>query len=309
MKTIKVGTRQSPLALWQTNYVIEALKQKHSDYQFELVPMCTKGDKFLHVSLDKVGGKGLFTKELETGLLAGSIDFAVHSLKDLPTQLPPGLLIGAVTERHDPREVLISKKGKGFNELPRGARIGTSSLRRKAQLLHHRPDLIMVDLRGNLQTRLKKMESQNLDAIVLAAAGVERLGWQDKITEKLDCSLCLPAAGQGALAIEVREDDELILSLIQGVHDKKTARCVMAERTLLDALEGGCHVPVGALAEEQDEKLYLEAIVGSLDGKVVLREKMYGSCTEPQALGLQVAEHLKKQGAAELLEKAGVCNE
>ncbi|NLW25116.1 MAG: hydroxymethylbilane synthase [Clostridia bacterium] len=302
-RTIKVGSRQSQLAMWQTKYVVKILEQKCPEYNFEIIPIKTKGDKILDVALAKIGDKGLFTKELEVAILEKKIDFAVHSMKDLPTVIPQGLMIAAITKRHDPRDVLISKDKLTFDRLPSGALVGTSSLRRKAQLLNKRPDLKLVDIRGNINTRLKKMETENLDAIILAAAGVERLGLQEVITEKLDTSICLPAVGQGCIGIEVRAGDEEIQNIVRIANDPDTEWCVLAERALLKTLEGGCQIPIGALAKIHDSQLTLEAIVASLDGKTLLRDKITGKVQEAEILGQKLAHQLKEQGATKILNQ------
>lgn len=302
-RVIKVGTRKSQLAMWQTNHVVEQLKNKNPSLKFEIIPISTKGDKLLDVALSKIGDKGLFTKELEIALLEGQIDFAVHSMKDLPTVLPEHLQISTMTKRYDSRDVLISPRNLTFFELPPKARIGTSSLRRKSQILHHRPDLTIEDLRGNLNTRLKKMETENFDAIILAAAGVERLGWKDVITEKLDFDICLPAVGQGSLGIETREDDEEIIEVVRTINDEPTELCIKAERALLKALEGGCQIPIGAYAMLAEDNLRLEAMVASLNGEVMIRDSIMGPKENCENLGIQLANLLKDQGATEILDQ------
>lgn len=301
-KKIKVGSRDSVLAMWQTQFVIERLLELTDQYEFEITSLKTKGDKILDVALSKIGDKGLFTKELEAGLLCGRIDFAVHSMKDMPTELPEGLQISSMLKRHNPADVLISERYASFAALPEGAKIGTSSLRRRAQLLHARPDLNIHDLRGNLQTRMRKMKEQNFDAIVLAAAGVERLGWQDLITEELDYEVCLPAVGQGVIGVETRSDDEEILKLVQLVNDKATAFCVQAERALQRTLEGGCQVPIGAYAYLKDDLLQLEGLVGSLDGKTIIRDYISGAPVQCEQLGTQLAQQLVEKGAQAVLD-------
>jgi len=302
-KTVKVGSRQSELAMWQTHHVVGILKEKLPDYDFKIIPIKTKGDKILDVALAKIGDKGLFTKELEIAILNGDVDFAVHSMKDLPTVIPDGLEIAAMTKRHDPRDVLIAKNNHCFNKLPKDARIGTSSLRRKAQLLSLRPDLKIVDIRGNINTRMKKMSTENYDAIILAAAGVERLGWQDKITEKLDYEICLPAVGQGSIGIEIRSNDQEIYNIVWLAKDQNTELCIEAERALLKSLEGGCQIPIGAIAEIEGNQLNLTAMVGSLDGKVVIRDSLKSNLSEPKKVGIELANVLKGQGAGKILNK------
>lgn len=302
-RIVKVGSRESALAMWQTEFVIQCLQQKTNDYIFEIVPIKTKGDKILDVALAKVGDKGLFTKELELAMLDGAIDLAVHSMKDMPTVLIEDLTIAAVLERHDPHDVLIAASGiPSFAQLPQGAKVGTSSLRRRAQLLHLKPDLEIHDIRGNLNTRLRKMTEEHFDALILAAAGVERLGWSEKITEKLSYDICLPAVSQGAIGVECRKDDAEILALTALVHDEKTAVCVQAERALLKALEGGCQVPIGALAELQDERIVLRGIVGSLDGQILLKDQQTGRADAPEQIGIDLAQRFMDNGAQQILE-------
>lgn len=300
-KVIKVGSRDSVLAMWQTNFVIEQLKKVTDEYDFEIVSLKTKGDKILDVSLAKIGDKGLFTQELESGLLNGEVAFAVHSMKDMPTQLPDGLQMSAVLTRHDPSDALISDKYQSFAELPQGAKVGTSSLRRKAQLLHARPDLDIHDLRGNLQTRMRKMREENFDAIILAAAGVERLEWHDQIKEKLSFDVCLPAVSQGVIGIETRSDDEEIIKLVQLINDKTTEACVAAERSLLKSLEGGCQIPIGAFAEITAEGLRLQGMVGSLDGKTIIRDEIIGKVEDGAELGEKLAARLSQAGGEKIL--------
>ena len=301
-KIVKVGTRESALALWQTQFVAEGLQMRAADYQFDIVPIKTKGDKILDVALAKVGDKGLFTKELELAMLAGEIDMAVHSMKDMPTTIVEGLMIAAVLERHDPHDVLLSPQYASFAALPQGAKVGTSSLRRRAQILHIRPDLAICDIRGNLNTRMRKMVEEKFDALILAAAGVERLGWADKITEYLDYGLCLPAVSQGAIGVECRADDTEIQQLLALIHHEPTALCVQAERSLLAALEGGCQVPIGALAQLTDGQLELRAVVGSLDGRMLLKEQITGAPQEAKEVGRRLAEMLWQNGAGKILE-------
>ena len=302
-KKIRVGSRDSVLAMWQTQFVIEQLQQETDAYEYEIISLKTKGDKILDVSLAKIGDKGLFTKELEVGLLQGEIDFAVHSMKDMPTVLPEGLQISSLLKRHNPADVLISDKYQSFAELPQGAKVGTSSLRRKAQLLHARPDLDIHDLRGNLQTRMRKMQEENFDGIILAAAGVERLDWHDKITEELSYDICLPAVSQGVIGVETRVDDSEIIALVQLVHDVQTANCVTAERALLKSLEGGCQIPIGAYAQLKDDMVLLQGLVGSLDGKTIIRDEISGPAAQSEQLGQQLAQRLSEQGGQAILEE------
>ncbi|AQS59518.1 hydroxymethylbilane synthase [Desulforamulus ferrireducens] len=300
---IVVGSRDSALALWQTRWVMEKLQQQHPDIHFELVTMKTKGDKMLDVALAKIGDKGLFTKELELAMQRKEIDFAVHSLKDMPTALPEGLTIGAVCKRDNPGDALISKDGRKLAELPQGARIGTSSLRRCAQLLHYRPDFRLESLRGNLNTRMKKFVAEDLDAIVLAAAGVMRMGWQDMIAEIIPFNICLPAVGQGAIAVECRSDDQEVVSLLQGIEHMETRAATDAERSLLRHLEGGCQIPIGALAEVINQKLSLTAIVANLDGSRLLRAQGEAPVAQARELGIEVAEKLLALGGRQILDQ------
>lgn len=302
-QTITVGSRDSALALWQTRWVIEQLQQLNPDVSFKIVEMKTKGDKMLDVALAKIGDKGLFTKELEIAMQQREIDFAVHSLKDMPTTLPEELVIGAVCRRDNPGDALISKDGKKLSQLPRGARIGTSSLRRCAQLLAFRPDFQLEALRGNLNTRMKKLVSERLDAIVLAAAGIYRMGWEDMIAEIIPFNVCLPAVGQGAIAVECREDDVDIIRLLQGIEHSETRAATDAERSLLRHLEGGCQVPIGAFGEVKNNVLKLSAIVATLDGSQIIRTQGEAPVDKAWALGVEVAEKLLYMGGKEILQK------
>lgn len=302
MKRIVVGTRKSPLALTQTEWVMEQLQKHHPDLEIGMEKIVTKGDRILDVTLSKVGGKGLFIKEIEQAMYDRTVDFAVHSLKDMPTEMPEGLMLVAITHREDPRDVVITRDGRGFSDLPTGARVGTSSLRRAAQLTNARPDLEIVSVRGNINTRLKKLEELELDAIVLAAAGLERMGWADKISERLPTDLCIPAVGQGALAIQCRSEDKEIRQLLSVLDDANTRIIVQAERTLLGKLNGGCQIPIGAFAEFVDGgELQLTGIVGTPDGRTLLRESARGA--DAVSLGHAVADRLIEQGAGEILAK------
>lgn len=304
MRKIIVGSRKSKLALTQTNWFIDQLQALGLPYEFEVKEIVTKGDVILDVTLSKVGGKGLFVKEIEHALLTKEIDLAVHSMKDMPAMLPAGLTIGCIPKRVDPRDAFISKNGESFQELAKGATLGTSSLRRSAQLLAARPDLQVKWIRGNIDTRLRKLQEENYDAIILATAGLKRMGWDDDvITEHLDESLCVPAVGQGALAIECREDDKGLLQLLAHMNDAATERTVAAERVFLHKLEGGCQVPIAGYATlQEDEKIQLHALVGSTDGSVLLKETVVG--TNPEKVGLEAAERLIQQGAKELISAA-----
>lgn len=300
-REIVVGSRESRLALRQTQLVIEQLKKQRPGYSFRIAGMKTRGDHILDVPLAKIGDRGLFTRELENALLAGECDLVVHSMKDLPTCLPEGLVIGAVCRREDPGDVLISKQGLALPELPPGARLGTSSLRRKAQLLRFRPDLQMVDVRGNLTTRLRKLSERVVDALVVAYAGICRLGLEKEITQKIPFSICLPAVGQGSLGVEIRAGDEEIRQLVAGLDDQETRAAVTAERAFLRRLEGGCQVPIGALGRVTDGVLKLEGIVLTLDGQRYLKESVSGRPEEAADLGEELAGRMLAGGACEIL--------
>ncbi|MBS4022146.1 MAG: hydroxymethylbilane synthase [Dethiobacter sp.] len=305
MQQLIVGSRDSQLALIQAHYVIGEIKKYFPQYEFKIKEIKTEGDKILDVALAKIGGKGLFVKEIENALLNGQIDIAVHSMKDVPTLLPEGLRISAVTRREDPRDCYIARDGKTALFAAReGAVIGTSSLRRSAQLLHTRPDLKIVPIRGNLNTRLRKLHTLELDGIVLAYAGVHRLGWADKITAIIDFSDCLPAVGQGALGIETRSGDEQVNEVVSVLNDAAANAAITAERAFLRKLEGGCQVPIGAYGRLEGKELVLDGVVAGLDGSVVLRGKAAGDPALSAALGRQLAENLIERGAADILIKA-----
>ncbi|RKO68148.1 hydroxymethylbilane synthase [Desulfofundulus salinus] len=301
---IIIGTRDSQLAMWQARWVLEKLQKLYPRKRFVLRGMKTRGDHILDVALAKIGDKGLFTKELELALSAREIDLAVHSMKDLPTRLPEGLIIGAFCQREYPGDVLISRYGLTLETLPSGARIGTSSLRRTAQLLHFRPDLNVTTIRGNLTTRLRKLEELNLDAIILAYAGIHRLGHDARITQFIPFDICLPAVGQGAIAIEIRADDPEIQDLIRPLDDPDSRATITAERALMRKLEGGCQVPIGALGQIQHNQLLLEGAVASLDGRQLVRDRISGPPNQAEQLGEELAARLIKLGAEEILKKA-----
>ncbi|HZH59170.1 MAG TPA: hydroxymethylbilane synthase [Metabacillus sp.] len=303
MRKIVVGSRRSKLALTQTNWVINQLKSFGLPFEFEIKEIVTKGDKILDVTLSKVGGKGLFVKEIEQAMLDGDIDMAVHSMKDMPGILPEGLTIGCVPEREDHRDVLISKDHKKLSELPSGAIVGTSSLRRSAQLLIDRPDLEIKWIRGNIDTRLEKLKTEDYDAIILAAAGLSRMGWsKEVVTEFLEPEVCLPAVGQGALAIECRENDHELLELLAEFTDLSTKLAVTAERTFLTKMEGGCQVPIAGFATVNDlEEVSFTGLIASPDGKEVYKEQMSGK--DPKVIGEKVAELLTNQGAKALIDR------
>lgn len=299
MKKIRIGTRDSQLAMWQAEWVKAQLSMLYPSAQFELVAMKTKGDKILDVSLSKIGDKGLFTKELETGLLLNELDLAVHSLKDMPTQLPEGLTISAFCKREEPRDVYISKNNVRLEDVPAGGIIGTSSLRRISQLKHYRPDLQFNDLRGNLNTRWSKLQDSEMDGIVLAAAGVKRLGWDDRMTQILPENLMLSAVGQGSIAIEIVESRSEIQEIVALINHIPTEQAVRAERALMRKLEGGCQVPIGALAQVIDGVISLQGMVASIDGTRLIRAE--GRGTDPEAVGREVADLLISKGASAIL--------
>ena len=303
MRNIIVGSRRSKLAMTQTKWVIKKLEELHPDVTFEIKEIVTKGDRILDVTLSKVGGKGLFVKEIEQAMLSGEIDMAVHSMKDMPSALPEGLVIGCIPKREDVRDALISKERQKLGELGEGAVVGTSSLRRSAQLLQIRPDLEIKWIRGNIDTRLKKLETDEYDAIILAAAGLSRMGWKDDVvTEFLDPESCLPAVGQGALAIECRAADKELLDLFSRLNDRYTQQTVMAERAFLHAMEGGCQIPIAGFATmTEDDVIELTGLVASPDGKTVFREKTVG--TDPEAVGKECAESMSSKGAKALIDR------
>ena len=299
--TIRIATRKSPLALWQAHFVQSRLQQLYPQLRVELLPMSTKGDKILDSPLAKVGGKGLFVKELEQAILAGDADIAVHSMKDVPVEFPEGLGLTIICERDDPRDAFVSTGFASIAELPAGSRVGTSSLRRQCQLRAQRPDLQVIDLRGNVNSRLAKLDAGEYDAILLAAAGLKRLGLQERISALLPAELSLPANGQGAVGIECRLDDNELLSLLAPLEHPQTRQRVLAERAMNRALQGGCQVPIGAYAELEGDTLWLRGLVGFPDGSRILRAELRGAVGEPEALGQALAEQLLTQGAAELL--------
>lgn len=301
MNRIRIATRKSPLALWQAEYVKAALESAHPGLEVELLTFTTRGDRILDTPLAKIGGKGLFVKELEHAMLAGEADIAVHSMKDVPMAFPPGLGLVAICEREDPSDAFVSSSFASFSALPEGARVGTSSLRRQCQLLAQRPDLQLLDLRGNVNTRLAKLDAGEFDAIILATAGLKRLDMQHRIAEILAPSCCLPAGGQGAVGIEARTDDQRVTDLLQSLHHPETSARVLAERALNRHLEGGCQVPIACFAEVEGDSLWLRGLVGSLDGRQMLRSEGRAPLAEAEALGTLVAEKLLAQGAAEIL--------
>ncbi|VGM95993.1 Porphobilinogen deaminase [uncultured Avibacterium sp.] len=305
-KLLKIATRRSPLALWQANYIKDRLTQLYPQLTVELVPMVTKGDVILDTPLAKIGGKGLFVKELENALLNGEADIAVHSMKDVPMQFPAGLGLSVICKREDPRDAFVSNSYRTLDELPEGAVVGTSSLRRQCQLKALRPDLNIQSLRGNVGTRLSKLDNGDYDAIILASAGLIRLGMADRIASFIDTETSLPAAGQGAVGIECRTDDLETQQLLAPLADAETTACVLAERAMNNHLQGGCQVPIAGYAVIRDNQLYLKALVGKTDGSLIIRAENQSAVENSQELGVQVAESLLKQGANEILQALGI---
>jgi len=297
------------LALWQSAWVKGQLQSRLPGLTIDLRIIKTKGDKILDSPLSTIGDQGLFTREIERALLAGEIDLAIHSLKDLPTGIPNGLAIGAIPARSDVRDVFISKRYGSLEELPTGAIIATGSLRRKAQLLHYRPDLRIVDVRGNLETRLKKLDGSNWDGMILARAGIERLGLSERIRQVIPTEIILPAVGQGALAVEIREDDSDLQRIVRAVHDDDTAACALAERSFLKFLEGGCQVPIAAYARIESDRLELEGMIATLNGKRLLRDRLGAEKSKAEEVGIRLGRRLYESGGEEILrglrEKAG----
>ena len=292
IKTLKIATRQSPLALWQAEHIRERLETLHAGLKVELVTFVTQGDKILDTPLAKIGGKGLFVKELEAALLDGRADLAVHSMKDVPMQLPEGLELAVICEREDPFDAFVSNQYAHFDDLPQGAKLGTSSLRRKSQ----------IDLRGNVGTRLSKLDAGQYDAIILASAGLKRLNLHDRIRHTLTAEVSLPAVGQGALGLECRSQDQQVLDLIMPLMHQDSNACVRAERAFNAYLEGGCQVPIAGFATLNDQELQVEGRVGSVDGVTLLRAKVQGVPEQAEALGVELAKKLLDQGAGELLK-------
>ena len=302
-RSLVLGTRGSRLAIWQAEWVQARLREIAPDVPVTLRRIKTSGDKILDVPLAKIGGKGLFVKEIEEALLQGAIDLAVHSMKDVPTALPGGLDIVCVPEREDPRDALVSRDGKRLDQLPQDARVGTSSLRRQAQLLHRRPDLKIEMLRGNLDTRLRKLRDGEFEAIVLAAAGLRRMEWDGQITEYLPPAVSLPAIGQGALGIEGRRDDAFVRDIVSALEHPPTRVAVTAERALLERLEGGCQVPIAAHATLAGERLRLEGLVASVDGRRVIRDVVEGPVADARKIGLRLGEQLLRGGGEAILKE------
>ena len=304
MRPLRIGTRGSALALWQANAVRDRLARA-SRVEAEIVVIKTSGDRFQQAPVGQIGLKGVFIKELEDALLEGRVDLAVHSMKDVPTEIPAGLAFPAICEREDPRDALVTRTGAKLAELVAGARVGTSSLRRQSQLRHYRPDLDLRDLRGNVDTRLKKLDRGDYDAVVLAKAGLDRLGWSQRINEVLSTDVSLPAVGQGALGIEARADDREVLDAMAGLDHAETRDAVTAERALLAELEGGCQVPLGAWARLERGELVLEACILSADGADYIRRRAVGSPRNAEALGRELAQAMLAAGADRILKLAG----
>ncbi len=304
MRTIFIGSRGSQLALAQARLVLSALEAAVPGFAFSLKIIRTQGDEKQNLGLGEFGSTGVFTKELENALLAGKIDLAVHSMKDLPTSGSDGLSIAAMLEREDPRDVFVSSGAEELKSLPKGARLGTGSLRRIAQLRHLRPDLVFDPVRGNLNTRLRKLSENNLAGIILAMAGIRRLGWEDEVTQVLSSDMCLPAAGQGALGVQVRSDDKEMAELAKVLDHFPTHTAVLAERAFLSRVEGGCHVPVGTLAEVQGTAIILKGVIASLDGSRLLRGEERGFPHSGSEVGLKLGEKLLAQGGGAILEQA-----
>ena len=301
MKLIRIATRKSALALWQAEYVKAELERHHADLKVELVPLVSKGDKILDVPLAKVGGKGLFVKELEHALLNGDADIAVHSMKDVPMAFPEGLELSVICEREDPRDAFVSNQFQTLQNLPAGAVVGTSSLRRQTQLLEIRPDLEVTFLRGNVNTRLAKLDAGEYDAIILAAAGLKRLAFEERIASFLEPEQILPAGGQGAVGIECRSNDSTTISLLQPLNHGPTNELVQAERALNRRLEGGCQVPIGCYAIYENSNIWLRALVGEVDGSRIIRDELRCSIGEGEATGVRLAEQLLAAGADKIL--------
>lgn len=302
-KEIRIGTRASLLAVTQSTWVKEQIEKHNPGTKVELVKIITKGDKILDAPLAKVGGKGLFVKELEDALLDGRADLAVHSMKDVPAELPEGLHLGVVTERENPVDAFISRKYKSLTDLPQGATVGTSSLRRKSQLACQRPDLVIVDLRGNLDTRLRKLDEGQFDAIVVATAGLNRLGMADRITSFFTPELMLPAIGQGALGLELRKDDQDLLDGISFLNHPSTATAVTAERAFLLRLEGGCQVPIGGYATADEKSVSLTGLIASVDGRQILKDRISGPAEAAEKIGTELAQKLLEMGGRQILDE------
>ena len=303
IERIRIGTRGSPLALWQAEWVQAAILREHPGLSVELIKIKTTGDKIQDQALAKIGGKGLFTKEIEEALLKYETDIAVHSMKDMPVTLPPGLGISVVMEREDPRDALISRDGRGLADLPEGARIGTGSLRRTTQLLAYRPDFRIVPLRGNVETRIRKMETEQLDGVILAVAGLKRLGFEERISETIAPEIMLPGVAQGAVGIETRKQDYPVINALLPLDHEATNQAVEAERAFLRRLEGGCQVPIGAYATIENDTVHLRGMVGSLDGRRIFQSEERGHVEDPQRVGYRLAEEILGMGADKILNE------
>jgi hydroxymethylbilane synthase len=300
---IRIATRKSPLALWQANFVKQQILTNHPNLTVELIPMVTKGDVLLDSPLSKIGGKGLFVKQLEQAILNNEADIAVHSIKDIPAAFPEGLTLATICKRDDVRDSFISNKYSNIDELPNGAIIGTSSLRRQCQLRAKYPHLQIKDLRGNVGTRLAKLDNQQYDAIILASAGLKRLALEDRIKQYIDTNLILPAVGQGAIGIETRSDDKQILEILSVLDDKHSRVCIEAERAMNKALQGGCQVPIACYSQLNNNILSLQGLVGRIDGSKIIKGKLEGSITEAEKLGQELAKRLLDQGAKAILKE------
>ena len=303
LRKLKIGSRGSPLALWQANWIKDQLEEHNPGFSVEIIIIKTSGDKIQDVPLAKIGGKGLFVKEIEEALMNKSIDFAVHSMKDMPIKFPFGLSIASVTKRENPFDALISKNNIQLDDLPQGAKIGTGSLRRVSQLLHYRPDLTLIPLRGNVETRIKKLETEGLDAIILAAAGLKRLGWGDQISEIISPEILLPAMGQGAVGIETRKHDVDNQVLLADMDDEDTHLALDAERQIVTVLEGGCNVPIGAFATIDGYEMTLRGLVASLDGKTVYKKELKGEKMKAKALGDELGNALLEMGGDKIMQE------
>lgn len=294
---IRIATRKSPLALWQANFVKQNLLLAHKDLKVELIPMVTQGDIILDSPLSKIGGKGLFVKQLEQAMLSNEADIAVHSIKDIPAQFPEGLMLAAICQRDEVRDAFVANKYASLNDLPEGAIVGTSSLRRQCQLRSHYPHLKIKDLRGNVGTRLNKLDEEQYDAIILASVGLKRLSLEHRITQYIDTDLILPAVGQGAIGIESRTDDKQILDIISVLDDKKSRACIQAERAMNNALQGGCQVPIAGYCRLNNNELILQGLVGRVDGSKIIKQQITGYINEAESLGEKLAKQLLNQGA------------